>query len=184
MPPPQLAPLAKKAGVSPAEAEKAWDKAKKQAKGAKLKDGSTIPDSEEKWSGKHYAYVVGILKKMLGMKEDTMNDIAIGRILPPAGTNLPEDEAEQLVVQYLAEGPTTKKAVHRGSVLERRYYKAMDQVSSAMLELSVIANVLVSQGSADLGDEILSHQDVLDKTLTQLRLIGKRVNIAGRGRYG
>jgi hypothetical protein len=93
MPPPQIKALAKKSGKSPAEVEKAWEKAKKEAKGAKLSDGSTIPDSEEKWSGKHYAYVVGIVKKMLGMKED---------IFHVSGSNLP-DLAEQLINAYLDE---------------------------------------------------------------------------------
>lgn len=69
MPGPQLKNLAQKAGVALSKAEQLWNEAKKQAKGAKLKDGSAIPDKEGSWTGKHYAYVVGILKSMMKIKE-------------------------------------------------------------------------------------------------------------------
>lgn len=75
MPAPSLDAMAKKAGISKAKAESLWDKAKDQAKGATLKDGSKIPGKEDSWESKHWAYVVGIWKKMAGMKESVVESM-------------------------------------------------------------------------------------------------------------
>jgi len=69
MPAPAIKALAKKAGKSEAAAEKEWDKAKAAAKGKKLRDGTTIGSSEKSWGDSEWAYVTGIFKKMLGLKE-------------------------------------------------------------------------------------------------------------------
>lgn len=69
MPAPQIKSIAKKAGISAAKAEKLWSKAKAQAKGSKLKDGSTVPDKESSFKDKDWAYVMGVFKKMAGINE-------------------------------------------------------------------------------------------------------------------
>lgn len=74
MPAPSIKALAKKSGKSEAEAEKLWSKAKEEAKGSKLKDGSTVPDKESAFKDKDWAYVTGIFKKMLGLKESLDED--------------------------------------------------------------------------------------------------------------
>jgi hypothetical protein len=73
MPAPSIKALAKKAGKSEAEAEKLWGDAKKAAKGKKLRDGTTVGSSESAWGDKEWAYVTGIFKKMLGIKESVEN---------------------------------------------------------------------------------------------------------------
>lgn len=57
MPAPAVASLAKKAGVSKDEAERRWSKAKKRA--------------EEEGRKEDWQYVMGIFKKMLGLKGES-----------------------------------------------------------------------------------------------------------------
>jgi hypothetical protein len=78
MPAPQIKKLAAKAGHSDAKAEELWKKAKEQAKGKKLKDGTTIGSSEKQWGDNEWAYVTGIFKRMLGLKESLTEDGIIG----------------------------------------------------------------------------------------------------------
>lgn len=78
MPAPALKALASKAGVSLANAEKLWKKAKDAAKGSELKSGGKVPDNESKWTDKHYAYVTGIFKKMLGSKQESLSEAIVG----------------------------------------------------------------------------------------------------------
>lgn len=69
MPAPAIKSLAAKAGKSEAEGERLWKKAKEAAKGSKLKGGTTIGSSESAWGNAEWAYVTGVFKKMLGLKE-------------------------------------------------------------------------------------------------------------------
>lgn len=69
MPAPIVIALAKKAGVSPAKAEKIWKTVKSAVIGAKLKDGSVIPEDFDKWTADMWAYCMGAMKKALGTKE-------------------------------------------------------------------------------------------------------------------
>jgi len=63
MPAPAISSFAKQSGKSEAEIEKLWDKAKATA-------SKEYPDVA-KDSDKYYAIVTGILKNMLGLKEET-----------------------------------------------------------------------------------------------------------------
>lgn len=69
MPAPSIKALATRAGKSEAEGERLWKKAKEAAKGSKLKGGTTIGSSESAWGNAEWAYVTGVFKKMLGLKE-------------------------------------------------------------------------------------------------------------------
>jgi hypothetical protein len=71
MPAAMITSLAKEKGISKDKAEELWDKAKDAAVGSTLNDGSKIPKDESKWRDKHWKYVTGIFKKMIGMKEQT-----------------------------------------------------------------------------------------------------------------
>lgn len=74
MPAPSIKAFAKKYGKSEAEIEKLWDKAKKVAK-------EQYPDRKE-GTEEFYKVVMGILKKMMGVKEATFSgDFA--KVLPP-----------------------------------------------------------------------------------------------------
>ena len=75
MPSPVLYMLAQKARVPKSKAEEFWEKAKVLAKKKGLKDGTT----------EFYAYVTGILKRMLKIE----------------GLDLETDQANKIVERYL-----------------------------------------------------------------------------------
>jgi len=68
MPRQQIVTMAKKAGKSAAEAEKVWKNAVTQAKGSK-RTGGTVPGKESAFGDKDWGYVMGVFKKMIGLKE-------------------------------------------------------------------------------------------------------------------
>jgi len=68
MPAQMIYSLAKKAGVSKKKAEEYWDKAKKVAG-----ESGRNPDKTDKEAD--YKYVVGIVKKMMGLKESTPMEV-------------------------------------------------------------------------------------------------------------
>ena len=63
MPTPYVQQLAKQTGKSVGEIEKLWDKAKKIA-------SEDFGKPESQFGSKEYSYVTGIVKKMVGKKED------------------------------------------------------------------------------------------------------------------
>lgn len=63
---PYVKKIAKETGKSEKEIESFWDKAKGIA-------SDTLGTPEDKFGSKEYAYTVGIVKNMLGIKEDVLN---------------------------------------------------------------------------------------------------------------
>lgn len=63
---PYVVKLAKETGKTEKEVEKLWDKAKEIT-------AETLGTPESKFGNKEYAYTTGIVKNMLGIKEDVLN---------------------------------------------------------------------------------------------------------------
>lgn len=97
MPSSTVKSLAGKAGVSIDKVEGYWNKAKAIVKEKGESGGLKFPKDEDKWGDKQWAYITGMVKNMLGIKDSRVRDSALS---PDVNKMAEKLRSDKLYSQY------------------------------------------------------------------------------------